>query len=162
MGRGIDSRNRVWNWVAKLHRLAGRYDSPMPPWFLAPISDTGLTLNKEVFKMLHDSEYIVLFHYLEFMHACIIYNSILQCTVLFDIYLFARLPSQTFHISGKVGPKSFRQLSHFYTSRSKNFYKKSFTLCKNDLYMCALLILYNLCMYCIEPSLVVYITQVLV
>ncbi len=22
MGRGIDSRNRVWNWVAKLHRLA--------------------------------------------------------------------------------------------------------------------------------------------
>ncbi len=25
MGRGIDSRNRVWNWVAKLLRLAGRY-----------------------------------------------------------------------------------------------------------------------------------------
>ncbi len=24
MGRGIDSRNRVWNWEAKLHRLAGR------------------------------------------------------------------------------------------------------------------------------------------
>jgi hypothetical protein len=137
MGRGIDFRNGVWNWVAKLHRLAGRYDSPMSPWFLAPISDTGLTLNKEVFKMLHDSEYIVLFHNLEFMHACIIiYNSILQCTVLFDIYLFAALPSQTFHISRKVGPKSFRQLSHFYTSRSKNFYQKSFTSCKNYLYIC--------------------------
>ncbi len=36
MGRGIDSRNRVWNWVAKLHRLAGRYDNPMPTWFLYP------------------------------------------------------------------------------------------------------------------------------
>ncbi len=42
MGRGIDSRNRVWNWVAKLHRLAGRYDNPMPTWFLAPIA--GLKL----------------------------------------------------------------------------------------------------------------------
>ena len=38
MGRGIDSRNRVWNWVAKLHRLAGRYDIPMPTWFLALIA----------------------------------------------------------------------------------------------------------------------------
>ncbi len=36
MGRGIDSRNRVWNWVAKLHRLVGRYNNPMPTWFLAP------------------------------------------------------------------------------------------------------------------------------
>ncbi len=43
MGRGIDSRNRVWNWVAKLHRLAGRYDNPMPTWFIiAPIA--GLKL----------------------------------------------------------------------------------------------------------------------
>ncbi len=42
MGRGIDSRNRVWNWVAKLHRLAARYDNPMPTWFLAPIA--GLKL----------------------------------------------------------------------------------------------------------------------
>ncbi len=42
MGRGIDSRNRVWNWLAKLHRLAGRYDNPMPTWFLAPIA--GLKL----------------------------------------------------------------------------------------------------------------------
>jgi hypothetical protein len=42
MGRGIDSRNRVWNWVAKLHRLASRYDNPMPTWFLAPIA--GLKL----------------------------------------------------------------------------------------------------------------------
>ncbi len=25
MGRGIDSRNRVWNWVAKLRRLAGNH-----------------------------------------------------------------------------------------------------------------------------------------
>ncbi len=40
------ARNRfqawVWNWVAKLHRLAGRYDHPMPTWFLAPIA--GLKL----------------------------------------------------------------------------------------------------------------------
>ncbi len=42
LGRGIDSRNRVWNWVAKLHRLAGRYNNPMPTWFLAPIA--GLKL----------------------------------------------------------------------------------------------------------------------
>ncbi len=42
MGRGIDSRNRIWNWVAKLHRLAGRYNNPMPTWFLAPIA--GLKL----------------------------------------------------------------------------------------------------------------------
>jgi hypothetical protein len=42
MGRGIDSRNRVWNWVAKLHWLAGRYDNPMPTWFLVPIA--GLKL----------------------------------------------------------------------------------------------------------------------
>ncbi len=34
MGRGINSRNRVWNLVAKLHRLAGQYDNPMPNWFL--------------------------------------------------------------------------------------------------------------------------------
>ncbi len=38
MWRGIDSRSRVWNWVAKLQRLAGRYDNPMPPWFLAHIA----------------------------------------------------------------------------------------------------------------------------
>ncbi len=42
MGRGIDSRNRVWNWVAKLSRLAGRYNNPMPTWFLSPIA--GLEL----------------------------------------------------------------------------------------------------------------------
>ncbi len=42
MGRGINSMNRVWNWVAKLHRLAGRYDNPMPTWFLSPI--VGLKL----------------------------------------------------------------------------------------------------------------------
>ncbi len=40
MNWGVDSRNRVWNWVAKLQRLAGRYDNPMPMWFLAPISGT--------------------------------------------------------------------------------------------------------------------------
>jgi hypothetical protein len=38
IGRGIDSRNRV----PKLHRLVGRYDNPMPTWFLAPIA--GLKL----------------------------------------------------------------------------------------------------------------------
>jgi hypothetical protein len=43
MGRGIDSRNRVWNWLAKLYRMAGRYDNPMPTWFLAPISGTKVT-----------------------------------------------------------------------------------------------------------------------
>ncbi len=47
-GRGIDSRNRVWNEVAKLLRLAGRYDNPMPPWFLAPIA--GLKLPTQVLK----------------------------------------------------------------------------------------------------------------
>jgi hypothetical protein len=46
MGRGIDSRNRVWNRVAKLHRLAARYDNPMPTWFLAPIA--GLKLPTQV------------------------------------------------------------------------------------------------------------------
>ncbi len=35
MGRGIDSRNRVWNWVAKLHRLAGRYDN-IPSSMIGP------------------------------------------------------------------------------------------------------------------------------
>jgi len=38
MGRGIDSRNRVWNWLAKLHRLAGQYDNPVSTWFLVPIA----------------------------------------------------------------------------------------------------------------------------
>ncbi len=38
MGRGIDSRNRVWNWIGKLHRLVGRHDNPMPTWFLAHIA----------------------------------------------------------------------------------------------------------------------------
>jgi hypothetical protein len=41
-GRGIDSRNRVWKWVAKQHRLAGRYDNPMPTWFLALIAGQKL------------------------------------------------------------------------------------------------------------------------
>ncbi len=36
MGQGIDSRNRVWYRVAKLHRLAGRYNNP---YFLVPISE---------------------------------------------------------------------------------------------------------------------------
>ncbi len=47
MRRGIDSRNRLWNWVAKLHRLAGRYDNPMPTWFLVPIA--GLKLPTQSF-----------------------------------------------------------------------------------------------------------------
>jgi hypothetical protein len=43
MGRGLDSRNLVWNRVAKLHRLAGRYyDNLMPTWFLAPIAGPKL------------------------------------------------------------------------------------------------------------------------
>ena len=36
VGLGIDSRNRVWNLVAKRHRLAGRYENHMPTRFLAP------------------------------------------------------------------------------------------------------------------------------
>ncbi len=42
MGRGINSRNRVWNWVAK-QQLAGQYGNPMPTWFLAPIAGLKLT-----------------------------------------------------------------------------------------------------------------------
>ncbi len=42
MGRGIDSRNRVWNWVAKLHGLAARYENPMSTWFLTPIAGHNL------------------------------------------------------------------------------------------------------------------------
>ncbi len=49
----IDSRNRVWNWVAKIHRLAGRYDNPMPTWFLAPIA--GLKLPTLVTKLRQNS-----------------------------------------------------------------------------------------------------------
>ncbi len=43
MGRGIDSRNRVWNWVAKLHRLPGRYDNPVVPSLHigTKVTDTG-------------------------------------------------------------------------------------------------------------------------
>ncbi len=54
MERGIDSRNRIWNWVAKLHRLAGRYDNPMPTWFLAPIA--GLQLPSLFFILPHALE----------------------------------------------------------------------------------------------------------
>ncbi len=36
MEPGIGSRMRVWNLVDKLHKLAGRYDNPMPTRFLAP------------------------------------------------------------------------------------------------------------------------------
>jgi len=43
LGRGIGSRNRVWNWVAELHRLVGRYDNPMPTCFLAPIAGLKVT-----------------------------------------------------------------------------------------------------------------------
>ncbi len=49
MGRGIDSRNRVWNWVAKLHRLAGRYDNPMPTWFLDPTEGLKDTVSRDLF-----------------------------------------------------------------------------------------------------------------
>ncbi len=42
MGRGINSRNWVWNWVGRLHSLAGRNDNSMPTWFLALIA--GLKL----------------------------------------------------------------------------------------------------------------------
>ncbi len=49
MGRGVDSRNRFWNWEAKLHGLVGRYDNPMPTWFLAPIAGLKGTLEWEFF-----------------------------------------------------------------------------------------------------------------
>ncbi len=44
MGRGIDSRTWVQNCVAKLKRLSGRYDYPVPTWFLyiAPIAEFKL------------------------------------------------------------------------------------------------------------------------
>ncbi len=51
MGRGIDSRNRFWNSVAKLHRLAGRYVNPMPIWFLAPIAGLKLPTLTSMFDM---------------------------------------------------------------------------------------------------------------
>ncbi len=44
MGRGIDFRNKFWNWVANLHRLAGRCDNPMPTWFLTPIAGLKLPI----------------------------------------------------------------------------------------------------------------------
>ncbi len=53
MGRGIDSRNRVWNWVAKLQRLAGRYENPMHTWFLAPIA--GLKLPAQEGKLMPEN-----------------------------------------------------------------------------------------------------------
>jgi hypothetical protein len=43
MGRGIDFRNRVWNGVAKLHMLVGRYDNPMPYLVPSPHSGTEVT-----------------------------------------------------------------------------------------------------------------------
>ncbi len=57
MRRGINSRNRVWNWVAKLHRLGGRYDNPMPIWFLAPIG--GLKLPKLATKFLYTYSFVL-------------------------------------------------------------------------------------------------------
>ncbi len=51
--RGIDSRNRVWNWVAKLHRLAGRCENPMSTWFVAPIAGFKLPTQRpylDIFK----------------------------------------------------------------------------------------------------------------
>jgi hypothetical protein len=52
MGRGINSRNRVWNLLAK-HRLAGRYDNPMPTWFLAPSPIAGLKLPTQASSAAH-------------------------------------------------------------------------------------------------------------
>ncbi len=43
MGQGIDSMNRVWNWVAKLHRLAGRYNNPPANLVPSPHSGTKVT-----------------------------------------------------------------------------------------------------------------------
>jgi hypothetical protein len=42
MGRGINSKNWVWNWVGKLHCWTGRHDNPMPTWFLAHIAGVKL------------------------------------------------------------------------------------------------------------------------
>ena len=50
-GRGIDSRNRVWNWAAMLHKLAGRYDNPTPTWFLAPIAGLELPTQYSCYKL---------------------------------------------------------------------------------------------------------------
>ncbi len=56
MGRGIGSRNRVWNWVAKLHRLAGRYDN-MPNWFIAPIAGLKLLTLCTLYQLSHIHSY---------------------------------------------------------------------------------------------------------
>ncbi len=39
-------QDRVWNWVAKLHRLAGQYDNPMPsPHSGTKVTDTEKLIN---------------------------------------------------------------------------------------------------------------------
>ncbi len=43
MGRGIDSRNRIWNWVAKLHRLGGPVRQPYAYLVSSPHSGTKVT-----------------------------------------------------------------------------------------------------------------------
>ncbi len=63
MGRGIDSRNQVWNWIAKLHRLAGRYDNPMPTWFLAPIAGPKLPAQGLNLRKCIDWKKTKLFHF---------------------------------------------------------------------------------------------------
>jgi hypothetical protein len=55
MGWGIDSRNPVWNWVAKKHRLAGRYDNPIPTWFLAHIAGLKLPTQVKIFPAAESS-----------------------------------------------------------------------------------------------------------
>jgi hypothetical protein len=70
MGRGIDSRNRVWNWVAKLHRLAGRYANPMPPWFLAPIAGLKGTQEWELFWLRFWILYYFIVSYAQILRFC--------------------------------------------------------------------------------------------
>ncbi len=41
MGRGICSRNRVWNWVAKLYWLAAKLASTKPYAYLVPSPQSG-------------------------------------------------------------------------------------------------------------------------
>jgi hypothetical protein len=89
MVRGIDSRSRVLNLVAKLHWLAGRYDNPMPTWFLVPIS--GLKLPTPIAT-----------YTLYFRGSKSTFNSPMQCLAIFSVFLnLLRSPGIDFQPGGR-------------------------------------------------------------
>ncbi len=111
MGRGINSRNRVWNWVAKLHRLAGRYDNPMPTWFLAPIA--GLKLPTQYIKVrVNSTVYLVKCskcYRIQYNHAVYSYSHALaalhtsQCPCSFSVSACSAAAGATASIFGETG-----------------------------------------------------------